>query len=344
MLSEDPDTATIQTVQEMCRQIHQAAKDPLIAQIARRAVTTFRGGPGWALHYSDSEAQRAAESCWWWCKWNLKFKHHGDMFTMWSSDLGDPRTKLQLLIAPDVLVRMKRMEGDCAIYTMMLCALLESLGLPWEIMTLAVDHEQPEIFSHVCARSNGETLDASHGPRPGWEVPAFDVHRRWVFNSNGAKTEYGGRFTGLHAYRSRARRRSMWGMGDFCDEFPEECGQTSASSATLPYYEATQVFQENPVPYSGTVYTAPSQSNSAQWASFATQLAKMGLSLAQINAIQPGTVVSANGAILRQNPGYAVPVGSGTSQRASSLGGNTLLYIGGGLLALLAVGSMMGKR
>ena len=137
-LSDDPDTATAQTVQEMCRQIHQAAKDPLVRQLAINAVRNFRGGPAWAGTGINpfSNPQCMAESCWWWCKHFLRFKHHGSMFEAWSADLGDPRTKLQLLIAPDVLVRMNRMEGDCAIYTMMLCAMLEALGIRREIVTL----------------------------------------------------------------------------------------------------------------------------------------------------------------------------------------------------------------
>ena len=36
-LSDDPDTATEQTVQEMCRQIHEAAKDPLVQRCAINA-------------------------------------------------------------------------------------------------------------------------------------------------------------------------------------------------------------------------------------------------------------------------------------------------------------------
>jgi len=184
VLSDDPDTATQQTVGYMTHYAHEAARDPLLHQLAVNAVRSFRGGPLWAGTGIDpfSDPVCMADSVWWWCKHSLKFKHHGEQFEAWSGDLGDPRTKLQLLIAPDVLVRMKRMEGDCAIYTMMLCAMLESLGLDWQIRTLAVDRRQPGVFSHVCARSQGETLDASHGKYPGWEVPAYDVQRSWTFN------------------------------------------------------------------------------------------------------------------------------------------------------------------
>jgi hypothetical protein len=97
------------------------------------------------------------------------------------------------------------------------------------------------------------------------------------------------------------------------------------------------------VPYSGPAATAPAQ-NSAQWANFATSLAKMGFTLAQINAIQPGTVVSANGAILRQNPGYAVGTPTSALNLGASLGGNTILYIGLAAVALFAFSSMKGGR
>jgi hypothetical protein len=64
---------------------------------------------------------------------------------------------------------------------------------------------------------------------------------------------------------------------------------------------------------------------------------KSGMTLAEINAIQPGTVVSANGAILRQNPGYAV--GSTTTGTLNlgtgSISTSTMLMIGG--LALVGI-------
>lgn len=317
-LSDNPDTATIQTVQEMCRQIHQAAKDPLVRDCAERAVRAFgraNFGP--------------ADACWFWCKHNLRFKHHGSMFEAWSSDLGSPENKLQLLISPDVLVRMNRMEGDCAIYTMMICAMLETLGFPWQIVTAAVDARQPEIFSHVWARSGNQSLDASHGKYPGWQVPSYDLHRVWVFDSNGVRVGDGTGFHGLHAYRRRSK--GLRGVDP-------ETGETY-SDPIDPY--------NPPLDTGGTSYewpdsgssitptvTAPSKNDAAAWNLFANSL-KGVMTLAQINAIQPGTVVSANGAILRQNPGYAV----GTPITGSlNLGGisTTTLMVGG----LLLIGAM----
>jgi hypothetical protein len=344
-LSDDPDTANQQTVQEMCRQIHQAAGDPLVQAAAVNAVRSFRGGPSWSgrgITDQSEEPQIRADSCWWWCKHFLRFKHHGAMFEAWSADLGDPRTKLQLLIAPDVLVRMRSMEGDCAIYTMMVCAMLEALGLTWQICTGAVDRNQPDIFSHVWARvvlpGGPEALDASHGLYPGWQVPARDIYRLKVWDSGGLEVAQQGRFTGLHAYRRR-------GMGAVvCDEESGVCadnGVTSTSETTdLSSYCSLYPSACSGVTNSGAItqtpasYVAPS-SNSAQWATFASNLLKSGLTLAEINSIQPGTVVSANGAILRQSTGYSVPVGSSTAL-ATSLGiSSGTLMIGGLALAAL---------
>ena len=385
-LSDDPDTATEQTVQEMCRQIHQAAQDPLVQQSAVNAVRNFRGGPVWIGAGIDpfSNAQCMAESCWWWCKHFLRFKHHGSMFEAWSADLGDPRTKLQLLIAPDVLVRMGRMEGDCAIYTMMLCALLESLGLPFQIVTLAVDQMQPTIFSHVFVRAAGESLDASHGPYPGWQAPAEDIHREWVFDMTGRKASDSPRFNGLHAYRSRGLRGGVWsglnvgfgkirrpGMGAMiCDDtgdcWDDGTGGASAptTAPTLSYAQLLAAGNQACTCVNGTCaesgdscsgapavtsvngtpgYTAPNQ-NSAQWASFATQLMKSGMTLAEINAIQPGTVVSANGAILRQSTGLPVPVGN-TSSFTTALGtmSSSTLMIGAVLIGAVLLMSKGGR-
>ena len=366
-LSDDPDIATQQTVEAMCQYIHAAAGDPLVQAIARRAVQQFAGA---VVRFGNLEAI-APEACFWWCKHYLRFKHHGDQFEAWSSDLGDPRTKLQLLIAPDVLVRMKRMEGDCAIYTMMLCAMLEALGVQWQIATLAVDRRQPGVFSHVCARAvlpdGAEWLDASHGAYPGWRVPDRDIQRVWIFDQSGNRTEGNsmGRFTGLHGYRARAYRgmgtmvqdeTGAWyddgtpampdvnppsDFGPLCppgmiQTSPTSCASASGSSSLPPFLDSSGS------PYSGPVYTAPSQ-NSAQWATFAAQLAKSGLTLAEINSIQPGTVVSANGAILRQNPGYAVPVGSSLSLTGGS--SSSILYIAAfGIAALLLASMFKGGR
>jgi hypothetical protein len=66
------------------------------------------------------------------------------------------------------------------------------------------------------------------------------------------------------------------------------------------------------------------------------------MTLAQINAIQPGTVVSASGAILRQNPGYSVPASGTASLNLGS--SNTILYLGLAAVVLFGMSMMKGSR
>jgi hypothetical protein len=89
-------------------------------------------------------------------------------------------------------------------------------------------------------------------------------------------------------------------------------------------------------------YTIPNPSTAA-WANVAAALVKGGMSLAQIQAIQPGTVVSANGAILRQATGLAVPVPGATNLGLglSTTGSSSLLLLGGAALLVLLL--MQGK-
>ena len=160
-----------------------------------------------------------------------------------------------------------------------------------------------------------------------------------IFDQNGVQISEAptSRFAGLHAYR---RRR---GMGDDApdqvDTSSDGIGPTTLNCPGDPgcpgYVAPSSNIQVDP---STGGYIAPASSNSAAWAAFASTLAKAGMTLAEINAIQPGTVVSANGAILRQSTGYPV----GTSPLTSLTGSNSSLLIYGvlGIGALLVVASM----
>jgi hypothetical protein len=370
-VSSDPDTATAQTVEVMCDHITKGAMDTGVQMAARRAVEQFAG-----LSDVGLGAGSMGSAAFWWCKTYLQFRHHEFIIRERIGEAGH----LQGLISPEVIVNQvmngERPEGDCAIYTDCVASFLRAAGVPYEIVTVAVNPEEPDVYSHVFLYEvlpNGErlALDASHGDYPGWQVPTAHVSRRQVWDANGNPVaDRGSRFVGLGAYGLRAdhlpdvsmlpaaashgRRlgwhlpgefptfpgRGMGADGDFGGEY------TGTPVSTDPYLEPGGYSVDLGPGYFGSSspgdFVAPTQ-NSAQWASFATNLAKMGFTLAQINAIQPGTVVSANGAILRQNPGYSVPV-TGASAISANLGGaSNILLIGGGLLALVLVMSM-GKR
>ncbi len=327
--SSDPDTATEQTIGIMCEHVRNAARDPLVIETARAARERF----GQMAGDTDVAAQIAAGS-WWWCKTFVKFVHHELILRNRLGEAGH----LQGLISPEVLVRMKKPEGDCAIFSECVAAFLTTHGIPFEFVTVAANPREPEIFSHVylyAVLPDGARLplDASHGDYPGWQVPSAHVSRRQVWDANGNRVaDRGSRFDGLHNY-------GMRGVGDIQSAWDTFIGGGGFDQYPNPYDYVTA---DTGAPYSGQVFQAPAQ-NSSQWGEFAASLARMGFDLARINAIQPGTVVSKDGAILRQNPGYAV--GSPTIGANIGTGGGNLLLFGAlGLGAVLLMSSMKGGR
>jgi hypothetical protein len=209
--ASDPDRATALTVELMCQQISRSALDDRLRAAALDAVRRFRGGPEFAATGQDPFQSPAAicESVWWWAKHILRFQHHEGLIRVWFSETD----QLQLLISPALLLRMEKPRGDCAIYTTLICAMLRASGIEYEIVTLAVDPNQPEVFGHVYPRAvlpDGRrlVLDASHGKYVGWEVPKEHQLRRQVWDSAGNPIPDAdrGRFRGLRGYQPRPRR------------------------------------------------------------------------------------------------------------------------------------------
>lgn len=211
----NPDRATAQTIAVMCDQIQQSAQDPAVQRAAQDAVRRFRGGPLYvkAGINATENLGAIAESCWWAAKAALKFEHHEDRIYIWFKE----QNQLQLLISPSILVRFAS-KGDCAIYTGLICAFLQALNQPYEIVTAAVDPRQPGVFGHVYPRAvmpDGTriALDASHGSYPGWEVPAYHVIRKQVWDQDGNPiSDYGPKFMGLHVYYARGFPPGLSGL------------------------------------------------------------------------------------------------------------------------------------
>lgn len=207
--AHDPDRGTALTLEVMCRQIKRSALNPALRSAGMDAVRRFRGGPLFASTGRNPFQSLPAivESVYWWARHVLRFQHHEGLIRVWFQE----QDQLQLLISPDLLLKMDRPRGDCAIYTALICAMLRTFGIEYEIVTLAVDPSQPDVFSHVYPRAvvNGArlVLDASHGKYVGWEVPREHQIRRQVWDSDGnpIRDLDRGRFRGLHGYSARPR-------------------------------------------------------------------------------------------------------------------------------------------
>lgn len=174
--ANDTDSVTAQTVGLMCRYINEAAdSDPAIQQAAQWG----------ANHYAQasSDPNMLAWAAFWFAKHNVKFVvDEAPLFRLGEADQQD------MLISPSVLIRMQKPQEDCDGFTMLVCALLRALGVPYAIVTIAAGPEDPERWSHVFAMALTPAplvLDASHGSGPGWCVPAAHTFRWQAWNSDG---------------------------------------------------------------------------------------------------------------------------------------------------------------
>jgi len=308
--SNDPDTATAQTIGIMCSHVKKSAADALVQETARSAARQFSGlagvGPG-AL----------ASAAWYWCKTFVKFVHHESILRQRLGEAGH----LQGLISPEVLVRMDRPEGDCAIFSECVCAFLRVLGVPYELVTVAVNPNEPDVFSHVYVYAvlpNGERLplDASHGDYPGWQVPSSDVFKRQVWDQDGNPVaDRGSRFDGLHNYALRGLGQE--GSIDLSTLYPDvgEYGGWDPAAAGTP--------------------TAPAGTG-FNWGSLIGNLANQWTQIGG-RVIAPTTTFQrdSRGNIIYQTPGAAPAPGS-----IGGGGSSWLLIAGVGAAALLLVSSM----
>lgn len=359
---QSSDHATAETVALMCRYIRSTAQDPMVKAAARDALRRFRGGPLYQAAGIDPQKSAAAqcESVWWWAKHVLKFVHHDGLIQLWFNE----RDQLQLLISPDLLLRMGEPRGDCAIYTMLECAMLESLGIGYEIVTAAVDPHVPDEFSHVYPRAVLPTgkrivLDASHGKYPGWEVPKEHTIRKQVWGPDGQPiADEAPARSGLHGYAARPNRpklprmlalvpgvpfsnerqrqglgRYRRGMGHFRGLGQDDGTNTVQLDPTL---DTSNIPIGNIGPYPTAVPSTPSAPS--PWASIIGNLANQWTTIGG-RVIAPTTTIQGPGGTLITTPSSSLSqLGGATSLLPASLSSGGLLPIlllGGGLLLIV---------
>jgi hypothetical protein len=345
--SADPDTATAQTIAAMCQQIRDSARDAgrytfpdgaaRVSEVAHGAVQGFGGlgrvygGIDQPLAGDTQDPVAVACGAFWWCKVFVRFVHHEFIIRQRLGETGH----LQGLISPEVLVRMDKPEGDCAIFSECVAAFLTVFGIPWELVTVAVNPSEPEVFSHVylyAVLPDGSRLplDASHGDYPGWQVPSAHVSRRQVWDASGNPVaDRGSRFDGLHNY---GLRRGLGVDGDYGGEYTPDTVADPYLQPGGTSYDLGPGYFGSQAPQSSAL-TVPSQ-NSAAWAGFVNSL-KGVLTLAQMYALKPGMQVLPNGTVMQQNPGYAIGTPTGALNLGSGISTTTIL------IAVVALGAVM---
>jgi hypothetical protein len=217
----DTDTATSRTVAKMCEYIRAGRTDDMMQRAASYAWRRFGHG------LPDTLAAR----CWavfWYVKHCIQFRQ--DEATMFRLGLDGEH---DLVVAPSVLVRMKDPAEDCDGFTCFGASLLSILGVKVYVCTAALNPEEPRRWSHVfpVAELPGGPLplDMSHGPGPGWMVPAERISRFQAWDLDGKPVNMPiPRAHSLHGYRRTGR-----GMGA-CDPSVFDlstCGQDNAPAA-----------------------------------------------------------------------------------------------------------------
>src|SRR5271155_433786 len=211
--SADPNIATRQTVEKMCEYIRAGALDELVQWWAEGGVTRYGMG--------SRDPQALCWAMYWLVKHAIQFAR--DEPRLFQVGEGDA---LDMLIAPAVLVRMAQPKEDCDGFTMLLCALLQCVGVKAVIVTVAADPSDPSRWSHVfpmAVMPSGATcaLDASHGTMPGWMVPREHIYRwqAWDLNAQPVDVPMPSKHRpGLHGYVPRGRRMPRRGMGQCYDD------------------------------------------------------------------------------------------------------------------------------
>lgn len=116
----------------------------------------------------------------WWVRSSCRFVH--DERTSASLQPLDQRPIVEILLRPVDMLHFRR--GDCDDFSMLTASMLLAAGVDCNFVTVAADPATPADFTHVYVvaypATGGRTaVDASHGPRVGWEAPSFGRRVEW---------------------------------------------------------------------------------------------------------------------------------------------------------------------
>ena len=335
----DLETATAQTVEKMCEYIDAGTRDPVVRDWAERAVNCYGRG------LADSAAR--AWAVFWLVKHAVEYAHDEPRL----SRIGEPGA-LDLLIAPAVLVRMRKPKEDCDGFTMLLCALLRILLVECYIVTVAADPKDPSRWSHVFALAKLDDgtlmpLDCSHGAFPGWMVPAEHIFRwqAWGLNGRPADGVKMPRFRGLHGYTRPGSRMRRRGMGDCTDPNPDTGQCPDGSTYTGMMAVASLPVSVPPLILPSTVPApAPVSANSNSLDALLAGIVNSGTTLAKTVLTPPSYQSTYNPATGQ----YSTTMYGGASAAGLPLGSlgtisPTILLIGGAALLAIMVFSSRGK-
>ncbi len=170
---DDDEAATAQTIVLMSAYAAEDSRHPWIRAAALDAT-------GQA---TDQRAQLAAIHRW--IRGRVRFVEDSELSRPFSST---PDAD-EVLVRPADLLAMPRPAGDCDDFSMLTAAMLLTLGIRPEYVTIAADPKAPHLYTHVyvvahLADGTAVAMDTSHGSAPGWQAPAAGKYRAWKIPMN----------------------------------------------------------------------------------------------------------------------------------------------------------------
>lgn len=161
----DDEANTAQTVGRMVEYIREDSLHPIVRRAALDATRNAGADVRLSIHP--------------WIRSHVRFVDDAEL----AKEITDDPLSAEVLVRPVDLLTMPRPAGDCDDQSMLCAAMLRALGVRTWLKTIAADPADPSRYSHVYVIADGPggpmSVDASHGPYPGWEARAVGKTKLW---------------------------------------------------------------------------------------------------------------------------------------------------------------------
>jgi Transglutaminase-like superfamily len=256
----DPGTAA--TIEQMRRLIDHGMKDPIVHELAADIIKSA----GVRAFDWTGEARAVYN----WVRANIRFTR-------------DVRGKETLHAAREII---RLGIGDCDDFTILICALMSTVGAKCSIITISSDPRIPETFSHVYPEVsiNGRwvTMDAARrDPAFGKAPDRFYRKRRWDATSSDYQDIAGlgstAPQTSTPRLRFRNKRAFMHGMGRGLRGMGDDATDAAALIQAASVGTANIIAADRASPYNLVPTTALGPTGSALPAVSSTSFMGIGL-------------------------------------------------------------------
>lgn len=158
----DNDRSTRETISQMIYVSRVCSQSPVINNVVAGLVKQLPRNAG---------KTDLVRKIFWFVKNHIVFREDESIL---ANELGYGDPVQELLISPVSLLSMPQPQGDCDDFSMLVASLCLASRVHCWFVTIAVDEQQPDRWSHVYCMVETDgvmyPIDASHGNCPGWQT------------------------------------------------------------------------------------------------------------------------------------------------------------------------------